>query len=178
MLLAGPVVQAKEIADVHFEDSISVPGIDSSLQLNGLGIRYKLFFKIYIAALYLETPAQEVEALLQSNTARRLVMHFLYDEVSEGKLVKGWLDGFRANLISEDFKRLEPRIDRFNRMFETLREGDVVFLDYLPQQGTRVTVKGIDKVLIEGEDFNRALLKIWLGDEPVADELKEALLGK
>jgi len=30
---------------------------------------------------------------------------------------------------------------------------------------------------IEGEDFYRALLRIWLGDKPVQEDLKRALLG-
>jgi hypothetical protein len=30
---------------------------------------------------------------------------------------------------------------------------------------------------IQGEDFYRALLRIWLGDKPVQDDLKKALLG-
>ena len=30
---------------------------------------------------------------------------------------------------------------------------------------------------IDGEDFYRALLRIWLGDKPVQDDLKKALLG-
>jgi hypothetical protein len=30
---------------------------------------------------------------------------------------------------------------------------------------------------IEGADFYRALLRIWLGDKPVQDDLKKALLS-
>ena len=30
---------------------------------------------------------------------------------------------------------------------------------------------------ITGEDFYRALLRIWLGDKPVQDDLKKSLLG-
>ena len=30
---------------------------------------------------------------------------------------------------------------------------------------------------ITGEDFYRALLRIWIGDKPVQDDLKKALLG-
>jgi hypothetical protein len=30
---------------------------------------------------------------------------------------------------------------------------------------------------IAGEDFYRALLRIWVGDRPVQDDLKKALLG-
>jgi hypothetical protein len=30
---------------------------------------------------------------------------------------------------------------------------------------------------IEGDDFYAALLRIWLGDKPVQDDLKRSLLG-
>ncbi len=30
---------------------------------------------------------------------------------------------------------------------------------------------------IEGENFYRALLRIWLGEKPVQEDLKKALLG-
>ncbi|MBP8162985.1 MAG: chalcone isomerase family protein, partial [Propionivibrio sp.] len=36
-------------------------------------------------------------------------------------------------------------------------------------------VRGSD---FAGEDFFNALLKIWLGNKPVQDDLKQALLGK
>jgi hypothetical protein len=31
---------------------------------------------------------------------------------------------------------------------------------------------------IAGEDFYRALLRIWLGEKPVQEDLKKALLGQ
>ena len=45
--------------------------------------------------------------------------------------------------------------------------------------GTRLAIGG--KQLgkdIPGEDFYNALLRIWIGDKPIQDNLKEALLGK
>ena len=30
---------------------------------------------------------------------------------------------------------------------------------------------------IAGEDFYKALLRIWIGDKPVQDDLKKSLLG-
>ena len=44
--------------------------------------------------------------------------------------------------------------------------------------GTQLLVQGKPAGRpIEGEDFYRALLRIWLGDKPVQDDLKKALLG-
>ena len=39
----------------------------------------------------------------------------------------------------------------------------------------RLQVRGRD---IAGDDFYKALLRIWLGNKPVQDDLKPALLGK
>jgi hypothetical protein len=45
--------------------------------------------------------------------------------------------------------------------------------------GTAVTVDGkAAGQPIAGEDFYRALLKIWLGEKPVQADLKKALLGE
>ena len=57
------------------------------------------------------------------------------------------------------------------------KNSNEVLLDYLPGQGTRVTIKGDVKGVIDGKDFNDALLNIWLGDEPADDDLKEAMLN-
>ena len=54
-----------------------------------------------------------------------------------------------------------------------------MFIDFLPEGATRLTVnnevRGSD---VAGEDFFNALLKIWIGNKPVQDDLKQALLGK
>jgi hypothetical protein len=53
-----------------------------------------------------------------------------------------------------------------------------VALDFDPQGGTRVSLNGKELGKpIAGADFYRALLRVWLGDQPVQDSLKRALLG-
>lgn len=39
-----------------------------------------------------------------------------------------------------------------------LRAAEVVWIDYLPGKGTRVTVNGTLRGIVPGADFNRALL--------------------
>jgi hypothetical protein len=53
----------------------------------------------------------------------------------------------------------------------------VVLLDYLPGTGTRITVNGQEKIVIKGEDFFQALLRIWIGRKPVDGRLRDAMLG-
>jgi hypothetical protein len=36
----------------------------------------------------------------------------------------------------------------------------------------------VTKATIRGFEFHQALMKIWLGDNPVDDDLKQGMLGK
>ncbi len=169
--------QAVEFGGVQFPDTLKVKGSPVELQLNGIGYRTKFFFKIYIGALYLPEKSSSPQVILEQPGPKRIHMHFLYEEVEREKLVNGWNEGFENNNDEATLAKLKDRIEQFNNVFPTLREGDEVLLDYIPRKGTRVTIKGNEVALIKGKDFYQALLKIWLGDEPADDDLKEALLG-
>jgi hypothetical protein len=146
--------------------------------LNGAGVRSKFFFKIYVAALYLEQRADSTEAVLATDGARRMAMHFLYDEVSAEQLVEAWNDGFTANGSDEQISTLATEIEAFNALFTTVRAGDVIMLDYLPGGTTSVWYGDEMRGEIGGKDFNDLLLSIWLGEKPVTTALKKALLGQ
>jgi len=60
---------------------------------------------------------------------------------------------------------------------KTAKAGDVIYIDFLPGTGTRITVNGGVRGVIPGDDFSRALLRIWLGDHPADGDLKKGMLG-
>lgn len=169
--------QARELAGVEVKEQVSVAGIETPLKLNGAGVRYKFFFKIYVGALYLPDVEQDAALIIKGSQPNRIVMHFIYDEVSREKLVNAWLEGFEDNNDKATFAAVKDRLTQFNQMFSDVHKGDVVELDFLPAKGTRVSIKGVEKGVIEGNDFNRALLSVWLGEDPVTEELKAAMLG-
>lgn len=177
VLFACPVYSLT-ISDVNVAEEVTVDD-GTTLQLNGAGIRSKFIFDIYIAELYLEKSIKDAAQVIADPGHKRVVMHFLYKSVGQEKLVDGWNEGFSGNLSADDKAKLQPRIDMFNAMFtEEMKSGDVVVFDYLPDTGTRVTIKDTVKGIIPGKDFNDALLSIWLGDEPVGSSLKKAMLGQ
>ena len=63
------------------------------------------------------------------------------------------------------------------RSVKSAKAGEVILLDFVPGSGTRVVVSSDTKGMIPGEDFNRALLRIWLGENPADSSLKRAMLG-
>lgn len=62
-------------------------------------------------------------------------------------------------------------------MFDTVKAGDRVVLDYIPEKGTVVSIRGEQKGTIAGKPFNDLMLSIWLGDKPVGEKLHANLLG-
>ena len=62
--------------------------------------------------------------------------------------------------------------------FAPLQYGDVVLIEYLPQKGTTVRVNRAVAVENADHDLMLAFLDHWLGQRPVSEELKRALLGR
>ena len=103
------------------------------------------------------------------------------DNVGSARFLKGFREGIERNTSGPQRVALEPRLQAFERAFDgvqTVSRGDVIAFDWLPAQGTRITLNGRVLATIAGGDFYRALLSIWIGDKPVMDSLKQELLGE
>ena len=177
VLMIGVSASALEMEGVQVPESV-VQDNGTRLVLNGAGIRSKFIFDIYIAQLYLKAKASDAPAVLAADAGRRMTMHFLYSEVEKEKLVDAWNEGFEGNGTKEQLTAMKGDIDRFNAMFDTVKEGDQIVLDYIPGKGTTVLIRGEIKGMIPGKAFNDLLLSIWIGEEPVTDDLRDELLGR
>ena len=171
-------INARQLDDVTLPDSVTVDGTDVVLQLNGMGYRTKFIFKIYVGGLYTESRVNSRDAVQALKGPKRVVMHMVYDEVERKKLTDGWNNGFEENNSDKQLEKLQSRLKIFNSYFPDLKKNDVLLFDYIPATGTRVTINGEVKGVIEGADFYSALLDVWLGEEPADDDLKDAMLGE
>ena len=176
--LTGFTVTALEMGGVNIPDTLSLPNSGPTLVLNGAGIREKFFMDIYIGALYLETKTSSEKEILNGTGAASILMHFLHSEVSKDKITDGWINGLERNVPPEKMQPLEARLAMFNKLFRTVRKGDEIRIDYLPESGTQVRISGEWRGTVEGNDFFRALLSIWLGEKPVTKSLRSGMLGK
>ena len=175
-LLFSPLTSAREVAGIDIPETVKLAAGTPPLVLNGAGIRKKFFFKIYVAGLYLPSRQTTTEVILDMPGPKRVHMHFLYKEVERDKLVTGWQEGFENNLETSEFEKVASRLAKFNQLFRTMHRGDVIDLDYQPEEGTQVLFNGELQGRIEGDDFYAALLQVWLGQQPADADLKTALL--
>ena len=166
---------AVTVEGIHIADKATVG--EQTLILNGAGVRTKFFFDIYIGALYLPTKTKSAEQAINMEGHKRVLMHFLYDEVSRDKLVTGWTTGFEKN-SKTNLSDLQSRLNQFNNFFQDMKKGDEVVFDFFQTGVTTVMINGKTAGSIEGSDFQKALLMVWLGKEPADDDLKEAMLGQ
>jgi len=169
--------QAAEVHGVKLDDSIQVG--DSALVLNGAGVRTKLVFKVYVGALYLTAKKSDVAAVLADAGAKRVSLHMLRS-LSAEKLVHALDEGLEANNSAAELAAIEPQVKAFRQHMTAggaVKEGDVIVLDYVPSKGTQASLNGKALGTTEGEAFNQALLKVWLGEHPVDTDLKKAMLG-
>jgi hypothetical protein len=84
-------------------------------------------------------------------------------------------DGFKKSAGAE-FGKLEARIEKLKTLLPELKEGDRLSFTYRPGKGLEVS-SAKRSGLIEGADFARTLLLIWLGAHPPNAGLKRGLLG-
>jgi len=166
---------SREIETINIPESIELA--NDTLVLNGAGVRTKFFFSIYIGSLYLKSKLTDTDLILKDKQAKQINLHFLYKEVSQEKLVNGWIDGFKNNNNETIYNSLKTRLDKFNSCFKTMFKGDTVQLEFLTTNNTRVLINNKLKAEIPGADFQIALLNVWLGDDPADYNLKEAILG-
>jgi Chalcone isomerase-like len=177
LILASFPAASVTIDGVEIADTLTVANGGTTLVLNGAGVREKLFFDIYIGALYLPAKSGNALAILSGKGPACVAMHFLYKQVSREQITDAWEDGLAANHTAAEMQALQPQLEKFDALFRTMHKGEVIRICYLPGTGTEVRINGERRGNVEGETFFHALLAIWLGDHPVSNDLKLGMLG-
>lgn len=178
LLLALPAAvpaAAGTLEGVTLPDKVEADG--HSLALNGMGLRKKLFIKVYVGGLYLQQKAKaDAKQVLAADRPFRMALAFLYD-VSKEQMCDAWSEGLEANTpkasaqVKKDFQTLCGWMDGVGK-------GQKLNLTYTPGQGTQVEISGKAKGTLPGKATADAILGTWIGPEPApGGDFKKAVLG-
>jgi len=177
LALAAFAASGAEVAGVKLDDKTRVESRE--LVLNGAGLRKRIIFNVYVIGLYLPEKKSDLAAILALAGPKRAAIHMLRDVGAE-TFTEALVEGLRTNTSEAEYQALEPRVQELSRIMADLKEakkGMSLSLDWTGA-ATQLLVNGKPAGNpIAGEDFYRALLRIWLGNKPVQDDLKRSLLG-
>jgi hypothetical protein len=165
-----------KVNDVTLPAALKVE--ESSLVLNGGGVRKKAFFKVYVAGLYLTQKSKNGETIVNDNKSIAVRLQITSSLVNSDNMSESIIEGF-AKSTKGNTKALQPKIDAFIATFkkEEIKTGDVFDLVYTPEAGLKAYKNGKLKTTVDGLEFKKALFGIWLSADPVDADLKAGLLG-
>jgi hypothetical protein len=157
---------------VTMPDTIEVAG--KKLVLNGMGLRAKAIFDVYVAGLYLETKTHSADTVIQSKQVKRIHIEFKRD-VDNDKIVEAWQDGFQKN-AGKNFESLRGELLQLCSWMPDFKEGQTLTFTYVPSTGLTVAVNGKNKGTIKGDAFAQVMFAVFVGKAPSKD-LKQGLLA-
>lgn len=174
-----PHAHAASLEGLRFDDAARVA--NRELKLNGLGVRAIFIFKAYVAGLYLSNRTSTAQDVLSQSGPKRIQMRMLM-EIGAPDIKKALVDGMQKNVSEAQWTAMQDRVAQFTRTIESIgvaKPGDTINLDYVPEQGLTLAVNDVAKgSAIGGADFYKALLEIFVGDNPVDTRLKKGMLGQ
>lgn len=173
LLLLPGTAGAVEVAGVNLAPQVEIAG--QNLQLNGYGIRKKLFFKIYIGSLYTTGKVSSTEAVLAAPGPKLIRMDFLYGKVEKEKITEAFAEGLKKNAPSvATSSAAQTFLGWFRNDFV---KGDQVDLQVLPDGTVNASQNGKPLGSLNDPALGQGILLIYLGKEPADDDMKAGMLG-
>jgi len=175
--LAIPAQAQLTINDVTLPATLKAG--ESSVTLNGGGIRKKLFFKLYVGGLYLANKSGDAKGIINADEAMAVKLQITSGMISSENMSEAINEGFEKS-TGGNVAPLKDKISKFVDTFKRseIVEGNVFDIVYVPGKGVESYKNGTLQSTVEGLEFKKALFGIWLCDEPADDDLKEKMLGK
>ena len=154
-----------------FDDTVELNG--KTLLKTGEGTFRWMFIKVYEGAFYMD--ANQPQADPFEDVAKQLVLEYRVG-ITADQFRESGNEFLRRNVAEKALDSLQERLPRLNAAYVDVGKGDRYTLAYLPEKGTTLRLNGEPLVTVEGADFARAYFTIWLGEDPVKESFRDALL--
>ena len=173
LLILQPMnAAALTVEGVTFQESVSIA--NKQVPIRGVALlRWLTIFKVYVAALYLPENGAPDDFL--ADIPKRLEISYLVS-IPGPDFGKGAEAILERNNSPDVLARLQGRIDQLNAVYRDVKPGDRYALTYVPGQGTELSYNGQPLITIEGADFAAAYFGIWLGKDPIDQEMRNRLI--
>ncbi len=176
-------VHATELTGANFRPSIQIG--QSTLLLNGAGVRQHSSVGLYSAGLYLEKKAATTKEVISELGLKQLRMVMLRDTTSK-QLIELLNQGLVANNIDKNLSAFAHEIFKVSLMLGDqgrFLQGDAIEIDSSPTGNTTIKIiSSKSQAVSASQTFTnpglfKVMMGVWLGERPADPRLKSALLG-
>lgn len=155
-----------------------IPWANAAPKLNGMAIHSELGKEQFVAAVYAETLTSDARQLILSNEDKAMEIRVLTDTIYARRFNRMWIEGIAINAGSREMEKHAQDLASFSNMMRIkLRAGDVLRIERNSENGTSITINGIELGSIDDPALFDLLLRTWVGPVPLSSDFKEALLG-
>jgi Chalcone isomerase-like len=178
LVCAPPAMSSAPTIDgITFPDTFTVDG--HNLQLNGVGLRTLTLLRIhaYVAALYLEQPSRDADAIEASTGTKMLILEYLraaskerVQSIMRRSATRSCGAGGCPAADAGDFERLIA-------LFPDVKRGDNTTYVFSPR-GIQVLMNNVPLATFDNPDLARRVLDAFIGPQAASQSLRNALLGR
>ena len=172
-LLLTPSIAAAE----RFPAQVEIDGL--TLTRNGVGLCEWGFFEInlYHAALWLEVPCSNPEAILASGGVKHLELEFCR-KLSKKQMRKAYQESFKVNATEAEKTKYAAAMNQFLDALKRQKKKTRLSMTHLPGRGL-ILKQGTETLGPIGDDgFANLLFRLYVGPKPPTKQLRRQLLGK
>jgi chalcone isomerase-like protein len=179
-----PALRSQEVTEPKSGTAFPVRVDDKSLL--GVGLRTKTFLKVKVYAIGLYVADSAMTGSLAAYKGR-LDSPGFYRELVQGDFPKRvtmkFLRDLDADQIQEAMREAlggadKARVDTFVSYFPAIKSGQECALEWVPGGTLQTVMAGTPRPPIADEAFATAVFAIWLGDKPIQEDVKKALVSR
>lgn len=165
-----------EVSDVTYKSRLFFK--NEQYVLNGAGVRGKFFFDLYTIGLYLKEESTDGNLILNSISKKLIKITVVSSLITADRFSNGMDDGFEKS-TNGNTDSIAKEIAELKKGFgKDFNVGDKFTLFFDSDGSTTIFKETKLQVKIPSSyAFQKALLGMWIGEDPVVGDLKEELLG-
>jgi len=132
-----------------------------------------LFFDIYQASLYVDSSKKSLpNNFLEDSESLKLKLCYLKEITPDI-----FIEGANKVLPKDISPQLKKEVERLHMAYQAVKPGDCYTLKYTPQGGTTLLLNEASIFSSSEPGFKAVYFGIWLGENPLSEDLKANLLG-
>ena len=150
---------------------------NTKLILNGHGTRIRFFMKAYEGSLYLKSPSNNAEKIINDDVPMSIRMDVISSLVTPNAMKIALNEGLEKS-TGNNTSPITKEINQLNSSLNSeVKAGDFFEFIYLPNSGTHVLKNSESVDVIPGIEFKKAFFGIFLSNNPIQKNMKKAMLG-